>query len=167
MGELRDAQAAREEHLDDGAVAVALVDREVDACLEHVHLLSGEVFGQVLGQVGRLEQLGGVYLQVAVKLQVTVERAHAAEDARLRLGAQSVLVERGGKVFQVFEFHVQRVEVVVVEIVQQPPQVVAVGLDGVGRYVALQLEIAQVAACNICGLAVVGLHFISYFCMQI
>ena len=36
--QLRDAQAAGEEHLDDGAVAVALPFRHVDGCLQRIDL---------------------------------------------------------------------------------------------------------------------------------
>lgn len=154
VGELRDTQAAREEHLDDGAVAVALLLREIHAGLELVHLLSGEKLRQVLWQLWRLKQLRGVHLKVSVELEVMVEVAYAAEDARLALCRETMLVERRGKVLQVLELHAEDVEVVVREVVEQPAQVVLVSLEGVLAVAALELQVTHVAlddvGCRIC-----------------
>lgn len=80
---LRHTQAAGEEHLDDGAVALSFVCRQVDAVFESVHLRCRQVFRQMLWQVRRLKQFSGVDLQVTVEFQIVIERPHAGQDACL------------------------------------------------------------------------------------
>ena len=81
---------------------------EVDAVLKLVHLFRGEVRRQVLREDRRLEELRGIDLKVAVEGEVTVEGTHAEEDARLRPRTDIKLMERGGKLLQILELHLQR-----------------------------------------------------------
>ena len=144
--QFRDTQSAREEHLDDGAVAVALPLRQVDGLLQQVHLGGREHLGQVLAQDGRLQQLRRVVVAVAVDHQEVEERAHAAQDAALRARADAYVVESGGEGLQVLKCDVEHVLVFQPEEDEQFLQVALVGLQRVGRHVALQLQVAHVTA---------------------
>lgn len=144
MGEFGDTQSAREKHLDDGPVAVTLAHGEVYARFQSVHFFGGEIFGQVLWEEWRLQKFGGVYLQIAVCDEETVECTHAAEDACLRLCTYAVLVYGGCKVLQVFEFHLQWCHVSATEVVEEPVEVVEIGLQRIGRVTALQFQVSGV-----------------------
>ena len=146
MGELADAQPTGEQHFDDGAVALAFGTREVDAGNELIDLFGREHFGQMFAQPRRFEQFRGVVVDVAVELKPAVERAHAAQDAGLRGGADAQFVERGSEVLQVFQPQLQGVMLLLVAVAQQVAQVVAIGRQRVLRVVALQLQIAHVLA---------------------
>ena len=146
VGEFGHTQSAGEQNLDDGTVAMALVGRKVDTVFQCIHLGRSEIFGQVARQMGRLQQLRGVHLQVAVEHQIAVESPHAAEDACLRLGPDAALVERGGKMLQVFQLHFERPQPLRAEIAEQVGQVVTIGLQRVIGVVALQLQVAHIAA---------------------
>ena len=144
--QLRDAQSAGEECLNDGAVALSLVALQVDAVFEPVHLLRRQIGRQVLRQHGRLEELRGVDLEEAVEGEVTVEGADAEEDAGLRARSDGVFVERGGKLLQVFELHLQRRQMALLEEAHVIAEVVLVSLLRVDGVVAVQLEVAHEAA---------------------
>ena len=110
IGEFRDTQSTGEKDFDDGAVAVPFVARQVDTVLQSIHFFGGQIFGQMLWQMGRLQQFSRVHVEIAVQDQVTIERAHTAEDACLRLCADAMVGKHRRKVFQIFEFHAQRVK---------------------------------------------------------
>ena len=158
MGELANTQPTREQHFDDGAIALSLRLREVDAAFQLVDLGGGEHLGQMLAQAWRLKQLGGVGIDAAVEQQPTVERSNAAEDACLRRWADAEFVNAGSKVLQVFEFHLQHVLLLAVAIGEQMAQVVPIGLEGVGRVVALQFQIAHIGSDDIFLRFLVCLH---------
>ena len=100
----------------------------------------------MLGQHGRLEELRGVDLQEAVEGEVTVEGADAEEDAGLRARSDGVFVERGGKLLQVFELHLQRRQMALLEEAHVIAEVVLVSLLCVDGVVAVQLEVSHEAA---------------------
>ena len=103
--QLADAQPTGEEHLDDGAVTVALPFREVYRVLQPVHLFRRQHLGQVVAYLRRLQQLCGVVVAVAVYLEVAEEGAHAAEYAALRPRSDADVVESCGKRLEVLELH--------------------------------------------------------------
>ena len=83
VDQFTDAQPAREQHLDDGSVALTFPLAQVDAVFQGIHLLCRQHLGQVCSQDGRLQQFRGVVVTIAVQLQETVERAYTTEDAAL------------------------------------------------------------------------------------
>ena len=83
VDQLTHTQPAREQHFNDGAVAVTLPLAKVDGRFELIHLGCAEHFGQVLAQLWRLQQLGGVVVAEAVEQQKAVERAYTAQNAAL------------------------------------------------------------------------------------
>ena len=67
VGELANTQPTREQHFDDGAIALSLRLRAVDAGFQLVDLSGGEHFRQMFAQAWRLKQLGGVGIDAAVE----------------------------------------------------------------------------------------------------
>ena len=67
VDQLAHTQPAGEEHLYDGPVALALGPAQVYGRLHAVYLVGGEHFRQPLAQLGRLEQLGGVVVDIPVE----------------------------------------------------------------------------------------------------
>ena len=109
VGELRDTQATGEKHLDNGTVAVPFIAGQVDTVLQSIHFLGGQILRQMLWQMGRLQQFCWVNVEIAVQDQVTIERAHTAEDACLRLCADAMIGKHRREVLQIFELDAQRV----------------------------------------------------------
>ena len=144
VDQFADAQSAGEEYLNDGLVALALRVGEVDGTLQLVHLLGREHLGQMFAEMRPLQEFGGVVVDVSFHAHVLEERPYAAQDAALRRGADAILMQAGGKVLEVFQFHLLGLFAVLVHIAPQPVEVVYVGVDGVGGIVAVQLEIALV-----------------------
>ena len=97
----------------------------------------------MLGQDGRLEELRGIHLEKAVEREVAVEGPHTEEDARLRPRPDVEFVERGGKLFEVFELHLQRRQPVLVKKPHEITKVMTVSLLGVDGVVAVQLQVAH------------------------
>ena len=61
----------------------------------------------------RLQQFCRVYVEIAIQDQVTIERAHTAEDACLRLCADAVIGKHRcemREMLQIFELDAQRVD---------------------------------------------------------
>ena len=97
----------------------------------------------MLGQDRRLEEFRGVDLEKAVEREVAVEGPHAEEDARLRPRADVIFMERGGKLLEVFELHLQRRQPALVKKPHEVTKVVTVSLLGVDGVVAVQLQVAH------------------------
>ena len=149
MGELHchqlaHAQAAGEEHLDDGLVALPFPLAQVDGCLQLVHLLGGEHLGQVTAQLGRLQEFRGVIVAKAIEQQETEETPYPTQYATLRAGMDAHLMQTGGKLLQIFKLAVERRDASRLQEEQQFVEVAAVGLLRVGREVALQPQILQI-----------------------
>ena len=142
--QLRHAQSAGEEHLDDGAVAVALGLREVDGVFQLVHLLRGEKFRQVLAQHGAFQQFGGVLFHISVHEQEAIEGTHAAENATLRARPYAYVVQSGGKGLQMGQLHVDRRDAFALQEAQQLLHVAQVGVERVAACPPLQLQVAAV-----------------------
>lgn len=56
IDKLADPKATREQHLDDGSVALAFGLAHIHALLKPVYFLKGQILRQVLGQTRRLQQ---------------------------------------------------------------------------------------------------------------
>ena len=83
-GQLRDAQAARVEHFEHGAVAQPLGRAHVDRGDDAVDLVGGEDVGQRASEFGRVDELGGRTFDLVVYQQEVEETADAAQAAGLR-----------------------------------------------------------------------------------
>ena len=101
VDKLAHAQPAAEQHLYDCLVALALPLAQVYRLLKPVNLVGGQHLGQMLAQLRRLEQLGGIVIYESVRLQELVERPHAAQYPALRARANAQVVQTGGKITQV------------------------------------------------------------------
>ena len=142
--EFADAQAARKQHFDDGAVAVSLPFRQVDARLDLVDFRRREHFRQVFAQVRRFQEFRRVVFDEAVEQQKAVERADAAQDPRLRRRSDAHFVERGSEVLQVVQLDAKQVLSLAPAVVLQVQKVVLIRLERVRRVVALQFQVAHV-----------------------
>ena len=83
-GQLRDAQAARVEHFEHGAVAQPLGRTHIDGGDDTVDLVGGEDVGQRTSEFGRVDELGGRTFDLVVYQQEVEETADAAQTAGLR-----------------------------------------------------------------------------------
>ena len=77
------AQTARKQHLNDGAVACSLSLGEVNGVFYAVNLLKGEHHRQMFRQRGPLQQFCRVALHHPIEHEEPEERAHATEHASL------------------------------------------------------------------------------------
>ena len=154
VAELRHAEAAAVERLDDGSVAETFLAGNVDGIDDFIYLLDAEHLGQLLADLGRLEQLGGVGLDAVVEDEVGVERADAGEDARLRAGVDADVVERRGEGLQVGEGGIERALALVGEEAEELLHVAHIGVEGVRRERFLEDEVLPV---------LVEYHFIRIF----
>lgn len=148
VDEFADTQAAGEENLDDGLVALSFPFAQVDGSLQTVYFFHGKVFGQMLAYLGRLQQFGGVVLDVSVQLKETVERPYAAEDASLRPCPDAHVVNAGREMLQVGQLQFGNLLAAIAGIRCEKVEVVAVCLQRVVGVVALQFEKAHVLSCN-------------------
>ena len=132
--------------------------------LEAVHLLGRQHLGQPVVNLRRLKQLRWVVGDVAVGEQEAVERPHAAQYAALRARAYADVVQRGGKGLQVLQSGVLGAYAFGLEKAQQLVYVAHVGVERVGREVALKFHVAAVGFGHIRQLFVFRFHLFSYFC---
>ena len=100
------------------------------------------------GLLGRLQKNGGVSLEVAVKDEPAVELADAAEDSRHGTRTDTKVGERGGKVLQLLQAHVEHVGPLRKEIAEQLPQVAHISIDGIGGESFFQPQVALVASAH-------------------
>ena len=104
---------------------------------------------------GAFQQLGGVGLQVVRQHQEVVERLDAGQDARLRAGVDADVVQARAEALQVVQPHVQKVDALRTEKVQQLLQVALVSVHGVGRERFLQLQPLHIFLDNLCVLLLI------------
>ena len=149
MGELRHPEPAAEHHFYDGAVAVAFPLAQVYGRLHAVYLFRAQHVGQMAARLRRLQQLGGVVGDVALRLQVAEEGAHAAQNAALAHGTDAQVVQAGGKVLQVGQADLFHGDTLFRKIRQQLLHVAQVGVDRVGTEIALQFQVTLVGTHDI------------------
>ena len=142
--EFTDAQAARKQHFDDGAVAVSLPFRQVDARLDLVDFRRREHFWQVFAQVWRLQKFRRVVFDEAVEQQKAVERADAAQNPHLRRRSDAHFVQRGSEMLQVVQLDAEQVLPLAPTIVLQVEKVVLIRFERVRRVVALKFQVAHI-----------------------
>ena len=113
----------------------------------------------MLAQYWRLQEFTGIVVTIAFQLQKTEERAHAAQYSALRTRVYADVVQRGGKVLQVRQLHVEDILVHILQIVDQLQQVTDVSIQRIWRVATLQFQVALIAADNICRRFLVLFHF--------
>mgnify|MGYP004419322037 CR=1 FL=1 len=146
VDEFGHAQSAREEHFDDGPVALALPFGEVDGSLHAVDFFGRKHLGQVFAYAGCFEQFGRVVPQYAVDDEILEERPHSTKYSCLRRRSDAELVYYGSEVLKMFEFHVLHLQVFVAQIVEQIVDVVRVCLHRIVGVASFEPEIAHVSA---------------------
>ena len=110
MGEFGNTQSATEQHFDDGLVALSFGFAQVDTTFQQIYFGRAQDLRQMRAKLWRLQQFRRIGFDMTIEEQITVERAHAAQYAGLRLGADVMVVERGREVLQIMQSGVQRVE---------------------------------------------------------
>ena len=148
------AQPAAVQHLDDGAVAVTLVGREVDGGYQRIDFLHRQHHGQAGRYLGSFQQLGHIGIYIVVVEQKAVERADAGNHARLGLRLGIPFEGLIYKLLQVSELRRNRMDVVQQEERRQFAHVLLIGGDRVVGAGAFQLEVRAVLAQEV----VHGLH---------
>ena len=138
--QLGDTEAAAVEHLEHGAVAVALGLAEVDAGEDGVDFIDGEDLGEAHPNLGRFEELRRVGVEVIFEDEVMVERLDTGDDTRLRAGMDADVAELGDELLEVVVGDVEdRLAEVVGEAVELV-HVADVSLYRIGGKAALELE---------------------------
>ena len=82
-------------------------------------------------------------------LRSMASSSRSAQDAALRAGTHAQVVERGRKLLELRQSHVAGVEPFGIQKLHQLQHVALIGVEGVARHVALQLQVAQVVLQNI------------------
>lgn len=103
FAELADAKSAAEKGLDDGPVAMSIGVGEVYGCFYAVNFLYGKRIWQMLGFLGKFEQLHRIGFQFSAEHEETVVAMNACEDAGERGGCDANINERGGKLVEMLE----------------------------------------------------------------
>ena len=138
--QLGDTEAAAVEHLEHGAVAVALGLAEVDAGEDGVDFIDGEDLGEAHPNLGGFEELRRVGVEVIFEDEVMVERLDTGDDTRLRAGMDADVAELGDELLEVVVGDVEdRLAEVVGEAVELV-HVADVSLYRIGGKAALELE---------------------------
>lgn len=101
VSELRDSKPAAVERLEDGSVALPVAGAGVSGGDDAVHLVDGQDGGYVFGQLGRIDALSGVCFEHLLKTQEAVVRTNAREDAVLRSGHDTHIVQTPQKMLDV------------------------------------------------------------------
>ena len=138
--QLGDTEAAAVEHLEHGAVAVALGLAEVDAGEDGVDFIDGEDLGEAHPNLGRFEELRRVGVEVIFEDEVMVERLDTGDDTRLRAGMDADVAELGDELLEVVVGDVEdRLAEVVGEAVELV-HIADVSLYRIGGKATLELE---------------------------
>ena len=138
--QLGDTEAAAVEHLEHGAVAVALGLAEVDAGEDGVDFIDGEDLGEAHPNLGGFEELRRVGVEVIFEDEVMVERLDTGDDTRLRAGMDADVAELGDELLEVVVGDVEdRLAEVVGEAVELV-HVADVSLYRIGGKATLELE---------------------------
>lgn len=138
--QLGDTEAAAVEHLEHGTVAVALGLAEVDAGEDGVDFIDGEDLGEAHPNLGGLEELRRVGVEVIFEDEVMVERLDTRDDTRLRAGMDADVAELGDELLEVVVGDVEdRLAEVVGEAVELV-HVADVSLYRIGGKATLELE---------------------------
>ena len=146
-GEFRDAQSARIEHFEHGAVAASLGRAHVDGGDDAVDLVCGEHVGQMASEFGRVDEFGGRRGDGVGQQQVVEEAPDAAQDAGLRGFLLAAVVEPADVTFDHDGFDPARSDVVEAQDeVRELSEVAHVRLDGVVGQPFFQLDVGAVAA---------------------
>ena len=124
---------------------MALPFRKVNTALQEIHLLGGEHLGQMFPDLWRLQEFRGIIITVTVELQESEEGAHTTEDPTLRTRVDADVVQTCRESLQILQRHVSGILLLMLQIVEQLPQVTLVGVERVGRHVTLQLQVAHIA----------------------
>ena len=112
----------------------------------------------------RLEQFRRVAFHIAIHHHKPIERTHATQYATLRPRPNADVVESGGKLLKVTQFHLFRMFFLMTEEHQQLIQVAGIGIQRIGRNAALQFQVSQVVLFNFVLQILACFHLFLYFC---
>ena len=156
--EFRDAQPARVEHFEHGAVAQPLGRRGVHGGDDAVDLRGGEHVGELASEFGRQDEFRRRRFDLVGDHQEIEETLHAAQRPRLRGLFASLVVEPRHVTFDHCLFDlVGRYVPLAQDEMGELPQVAHVRFDGVFREPLFQFYIGAVAASGL-------LPFFRIFC---
>ena len=103
FGKFADTEPAAVQHFDDGFVAMAFGLAQVNAIEDGLYFRDGEHRRQFPPDLGRVEQLGGVFFYSAFEKQEVVKSPDARDDACLRTCLYLFVIKIGHKLLQVLQ----------------------------------------------------------------